>query len=303
MLVFGWSTPTRSLYDGCFAPAKSANPSVSMTPTRSPFDFTPYLARWRLTPDGEPIATRCSDLLPVRAGEMAAMLKIAHEEEERLGGVAMRYWNGDGAAHVLEYEGDALLLERAHGTASLVHMVRTGRDDDASRILCAVAGRLHAPRRQPLPDLLPLTQWFAALEPGAERHGGVLITAAAAARDLLASQQDVVTLHGDLHHDNVLDFGEERGWLAIDPKRLIGERGYDFANIVCNPERNLTLVTSSGRLLSQVDVIATAADLDRRRLLQWILAYAGLSAAWILDDGDHPELEFAVAAIASAALA
>lgn len=30
-------------------------------------------------------------------------------------------------------------------------------------------------------------------------------------------------------------FGE-RGWLAIDPKRLLGERSFDFANIFTNPD-------------------------------------------------------------------
>jgi len=27
-----------------------------------------------------------------------------------------------------------------------------------------------------------------------------------------------------------------RGWLAIDPKGLCGERGFDFVNIFCNPD-------------------------------------------------------------------
>jgi streptomycin 6-kinase len=42
--------------------------------------FDHYLARWGLTPDGEPIITRNSRLLPVRRGETPAMLKIAVEE-------------------------------------------------------------------------------------------------------------------------------------------------------------------------------------------------------------------------------
>ena len=41
-------------------------------------------------------------------------------------------------------------------------------------------------------------------------------------RALLALPQDVGVLHGDLHHGNVLDFGD--GWRAIDPKGLVGER-------------------------------------------------------------------------------
>ena len=147
-----------------------------------------------------------------------------------------------------------------------------------------------------------MEQWFAALPPGASKYGGIVARAAETLKQLLSSPRDVTQLHGDLHHENVLDGGEQRGWLAIDPKGLLGDRGYDFANIVCNPERDLDVVISAGRLLRQVDVIAQTAQYDRHRLLQWILAYAGLSAAWILDDGDTPHLEFAVAAIVAAEL-
>ena len=62
--------------------------------------FDDHLARWHLTPDGEPIATRSSDLLPVRRAGAPAMLKIAREAEERWGGLLMRWWGGDGAARV-----------------------------------------------------------------------------------------------------------------------------------------------------------------------------------------------------------
>lgn len=261
---------------------------------RRPIDFAPYLARWALVPEGNPIATLAANLLPVLYDGAPAMLKVAHEPDEIFGASVMAWWDGDGAARILAHDGEALLMERATGSRSLVTMVRDGRDDDASCIICAAANRLHAPRRQALPDLKPLDRWFEALEPGASKHGGVLVHAAETARMLLANLRDVAVLHGDLHHENVLDFGSDRGWLAIDPKGLIGDRGYDYANIVCNPERDVDIVTAPGRLLRQVDVIAQAARYDRQRLLQWILAYAGLSAAWILDDGDTPHLEFAV---------
>jgi type IV secretion system protein VirD4 len=41
---------------------------------------------------------------------------------------------------------------------------------------------------------------------------------------LLAEPRDVGVLHGDLHHDNVLDFGA-RGWLAIDPNDIVETYG------------------------------------------------------------------------------
>ncbi len=96
------------------------------------------------------------------------------------------------------------------------------------------------------------------------RHGGILAEAAATARELLAESREIDVLHGDLHHGNILDIGP-RGWLAIDPKRLLGDRGFEFANIFCNPD--LETATELKRLSRQASVVAEAAVLDRTRLL------------------------------------
>jgi streptomycin 6-kinase len=114
--------------------------------------FENYLDRWRLEPDGEPIATTTSRLLPVRRDSVPAMLKIATEPEERRGADTMTWWDGEGAARVLAHEGDALLMERAEGPTSLEEMARSGRDDEATHVMCQVATRLHAPRT-PAPDV------------------------------------------------------------------------------------------------------------------------------------------------------
>ena len=262
--------------------------------------FEEYLTFWNLTPDGEPIATHSSDLLPVRRDDQPAMLKLARADEERRGAELMTWWNGGGAARVLAHDKNGLLMERATGTRSLAAMANNGRDDEASRILCDVAGRLHAPRNPPVPSLIPLSIWFAELWPAAARHGAILTQAAAAAHAVLAEPQEVCVLHGDLHHGNVLDFSE-RGWLAIDPKGLIGERGFDFAKIFCNPD--FEIATRPRRLADQAGVVAEAARLDRSHLLRWILAYAGLSAAWHIGEGGDPALALAVAELAAAEIA
>ncbi|MGR6035548.1 MAG: aminoglycoside phosphotransferase family protein [Candidatus Nitrosoglobus sp.] len=261
--------------------------------------FDEYLNEWGLKVDGDPIITHGSRLLPVRINDTPAMLKIAIDSEEKFGTLLMTWWNGEGAARVFAHKNDALLMERAQGTGSLLHMALNGRDDEASRIICHVVAQLHEPRGHPPPELIPLSQWFQELGPAAEKHGGILMVCASVARQLLASPQDIVVLHGDIHHANILDFGP-RGWLAIDPKRLIGERGFDYANLFCNPE--LATVTAPGRLARQLDVVVEAAGLERRRLLKWILAYAGLSAAWFLGDGETAETDLAVAEVAAAEL-
>lgn len=262
--------------------------------------FTEYIVRWDLVPDGAPIRTHSSHLLPVQRHGVPAMLKIAHDDEERQGGALMVWWNGEGAAQVLAHEGDALLLERAENTRSLAQMVHDGRDNDATRILCSAAAKLHAPREQSQPEqLVPLDRWFRSLWPAAQQYGGLFTDCAKAARELLDKPQEVVVLHGDIHHGNVLDFGT-RGWLAIDPKGLFGERGFDYANVFCNPDRESACV--AGQFERRLNCIAEEAGLNRTRLLKWILAWSGLSAAWIVETGEQPEVDFDVAKFALAAL-
>jgi streptomycin 6-kinase len=273
--------------------------------------FEEYLERWRLTPDGAPIITRGSRLLPVRAAGAPAMLKIALDAEEKFGGALMSWWEGQGAARVFAHEEDALVMERAEGESSLLDMALTGRDDEASRIICNVVAQLHAPRLRPPPALVPLAEWFQALPLAAVKYGGcreyhgesgdIFGRCIAVADRLLQAPQDVVVLHGDIHHCNILDFGR-RGWLAIDPKRVAGERGFDYANLFCNPE--LATARAPGRMARQLRVVAEAAGLEEERLLQWIAAYAGLSAAWFLEDGDKESAkgDMAVAELALAEL-
>ena len=66
--------------------------------------FDAYLQRWALTPDGEPIITLSSQLLPVRHKEKPAMLKDATSAEERWGNLLMVWWDGEGAAPLLAHD-------------------------------------------------------------------------------------------------------------------------------------------------------------------------------------------------------
>lgn len=268
-------------------------------PAPVPVDFDRVLDLWQLTPEGEPIITPSSHLLPVRWRGRAAMVKRALDIDEQVGAQVMNWWNGEGAALVYAFDGDTLLMERAEGTRSLMHMALNGEDDQASRIVCDVLRRLHWPQEQPLPPLLGLREWFRDLAPAAARYGGLFPRCLETAEALLASEHDRGVLHGDVHHDNILDFGE-RGWRAIDPKRLYGERLFDYANLLCNPD--LPTSRERARFLRQLDVIVEHARVDRRRLLEWVLAFAGLSAAWFLDDGMAAESDLTVAQLAAAEL-
>ena len=232
------------------------------------------------------------------------MLKIAVHEEERRGGELMAWWEGVGAARVLARESDAILLARLTSARSLAAMARSSLDDGATRIFCRTAQALHAPRHRPPPQsLIPLVDWFQALWPAASLHGDTFQKSAAAARSLLSTARDPVVLHGDFHHDNVLDGGDQ-GWLVIDPKGLVGEAGFEYANLfrnIGNP--NIEIALAPGQLRRRAAIVVDETGQEMQRLLQWVLAYAGLGAAWSLSSGDDPQLGLQIAEAAARELA
>lgn len=212
------------------------------------------------------------------------MLKVARIEEEANGCRLLAWWDGDGAARVFEHDDQAAVL--AWGGRSLVGVARAGDDDRATRALCAVAARLHAVSRRKFADrpegLVPLDVWFRSLVERAGT-GGFYARSAELARRLLATPvnpADLVVLHGDLHHDNVLDFGDD-GWLAIDPKYLVGHRVFDYTNILCNPDQAI----AEAQFARRVSLIAELAGFPETALLEWTVAWAGLSASWSAEDG------------------
>jgi len=250
--------------------------------------FAALLADWQLMPDGEPIVTATGTLLPVLRDGRPAMLKRFTDPEEAIGAALLKWWDGDGAARILAEADNTILMERATGPVALTALSLAGEDDRACRQICATAARLHADRPAPFPPLTPLDRYFQALLRAMPGEHPFLDRAAAEARSLLDNPRDIRPLHGDLHHGNILDFGA-RGFLAIDPKGLYGERAFDFANIFCNPDIDVPdafVARDQNRFDQRLDMISATADHDRKRLLRWIIAWCGLSAAWFLQDDD-----------------
>ena len=263
-----------------------------------------WLRRWRLRPDGDQRTTASSTLMPVRTelGE-PAMLKLAHTEEEVRGADLLAALDGRGAARVLQRNGAAMLLERATGDRNLVQMAESGEDDEATRVICDAAGRFHRASADVLdsddpPALVELPTWFRHLFGNADRLGAFHRRGADVALTLLEDPREPVVLHGDLHHGNVLDFGE-RGWLAIDPKGLLGEAAFDSCNLLCNPSHEWAL--RPGRLDRQFGVVVDSTGVDPARLADWLVAWCALSSTWFALD-DDPRLADSAAAIGELAL-
>jgi len=104
---------------------------------------------------------------------------------------------------------------------------------------------------------------------------------------LIATMAEPVLLHGDLHHENILDAGGGN-WLAIDPKGLIGAPAYEVGALPRNPLPRLMAAPGPGRILARrIDQLAEELALERSRLRDWALAQAVLSAWWSYEDHGH----------------
>lgn len=236
---------------------------------------------WDLVYDGDRFYTHSSLIQPVLTGNIKSILKIPLVEEEKRGTKVLTWWDGTGAVKVLKSNDDAILMERITGNRSLKSMSMNNQDDEATQIICEVTNLLHSNQKQPLPELTPLNIWFEELFFSAEKYGDIFLRSADIARQLLEKQNDITVLHGDIHHDNIL-YSSERGWLAIDPKGLLGERTFDYVNILCNPAKEIAL--EEGRLMKQMAIISKNTGIEIKQLLRWTAAWSGLSAVWFLND-------------------
>ncbi|MEX0955733.1 MAG: aminoglycoside phosphotransferase family protein [Rhizobiaceae bacterium] len=210
-----------------------------------------------------PDARRAADFLRWRDGHGAIRLLAAH-----------------GDIHLLEYAGDRRLIDHRaqHGEAA------------ATDIAEEVVRQLHAPSpAAPPASQTPLRKHFASLFSIAESERvngkpGEFAAYAAFADRLLDDQHAVRPLHGDIHHENILL--SPRGWLAIDPKGLIGDPAYDAANMFHNPP-HAPERTDPARILAMAETLSHAVERDVEALLSWAVAYSGLSAFWWLEMGNE----------------
>jgi streptomycin 6-kinase len=229
------------------------------------------------------------------------VLKIIKEPgDEWWSGEVANAFGARGMVRVYEFAGGAMLLERLRPGDPLTRVTTAGNDDEATGILVRVVAAM-SPGDAP-PHTPRVEQWVEGFDRYAE-SGDRRIDAAliAAARDMFAdlaeSQRAVRLLHGDLQHSNVL-FDEARGWVAIDPKGVIGEAEYEIGAMLRNPTDRPDVFTDRRTIERRVDRFASELGLDRRRLIAWAFAQAVLSAVWDIEDGgadgsDRPSIMLA----------
>ena len=226
------------------------------------------------------------------------VLKVSKREgDESHSGAVLRAFGSDGAVRVYESDKGAVLLERLDPGEQLVNLVRRGKDAEATTILANVISRLanHKP-----PEGCPsVGDWGRGFDrysaSGDVQISTVLVEEASEIYHRLdASQNATMLLHGDLQHYNIL-FDKNRGWIAIDPKGVVGELEYEVGALLRNPVDQAKLFATPRTIERRLMTLTTNLQLDYTRALEWSFAQAVLSAIWDVEDGyplqpDNPSL-------------
>jgi streptomycin 6-kinase len=101
--------------------------------------------------------------------------------------------------------------------------------------------------------------------------------------DLNKSTKQHRLLHGDLHHTNIL-FDDNAGWIAIDPKGVIGDPAYESARFLHNPIPGFLSMDNPKKITEErIDLLSGMLHEAPERLLAWGFFNTVLAACWHIE--------------------
>ncbi|GAA0915928.1 aminoglycoside phosphotransferase family protein [Nonomuraea longicatena] len=265
-----------------------------------------YLEEWNLRHDGDPMHGFVSLVLPVvRADGVRAALKLQPVTEENdTEAVGLTTWDGDGIVRLLDHDPatGTLLLERLEGHRSLSQVAD---DTEALTLLADLLARLVAHPAPPgIRHLRDISRQMVADVPAAvekvasEQDRALLRNWGAIVAELTEEAGDRL-LHWDMHYDNVLAADREP-WLAIDPKPLAGDPGFDLWPALDNRWEDVVATGDVPKaVLRRFDLLVDRLGLDSQRAAAWTYGRLLQNALWDVQDG-NPEFDGAQLAIGEA---
>jgi streptomycin 6-kinase len=224
--------------------------------------------RWSLRLE-RPFETHIALVVPASDAVLKINFPDVESEHEA---DALERWDGVGAVRLLDRDDElrALLLKRLRPGRQLWDLP----DDEATEIAARVLEQLWVPAERLFRHLEDEAARWAQELPSRGLDPDLVDGAVAFLRAASPTQRESVLLHQDFHGGNVLL--SEDGWLAIDPKPLVGEREFDIASLI-RDRRPTTKAAMERRFAHLVDRLS----LDPERARGWAIAHA---LAW-----GHPD--------------
>jgi streptomycin 6-kinase len=252
-----------------------------------------FAERWELSLESPLPELSYGLVVPVTTADGTdAMLKLGVPNPELVTEIdALRTYRGGPVVDLLRADRDlgALLLRRLIPGTPL-----SALEDDEKATLIAARLIRDLPIPPPSDHAFPTADdWAQALDRYRVRFGEaagplplpMVERAKSLFQELQGSPRPSLLLHGDLHHENILR-DEEEGWLAVDPKGVVGDPVLEAARFQLNPiPRFLTVDRPRMVAEDRLKILSAVLKEDQMRLLAWAFFDAVLSACWSIENG------------------
>lgn len=216
-----------------------------------------------------------------------AVLKIGFNEPDSITSSEakmLRFFDGNGAVKLLRFDENrcALLLERLLPGEDLIKICQEN-DEQATTIAINVMEKIwKAPFQSN--EFPSLEKWTASFRrAGKTDFSQQHFQKAQKFFDELINSSEQRLLHGDLHHQNVLSATREP-YLAIDPKGIVGDIGFEIAVFLNNPRGWILSHPKRREILEKrIEQFSCAFEIEPPELRKWAYAEAVLSAWWTFE--------------------
>ncbi|MBW8309985.1 MAG: aminoglycoside phosphotransferase family protein [Candidatus Paracaedibacteraceae bacterium] len=211
--------------------------------------------------------------------------KALHQEA-----AALKAFAGNGAISLLTAEDGLLILEQAIPGTSLKSFFPQN-DRDAIEIACTTMQKLYQAKVGDK-NFPHISDWLRLLYTyNADGDNQFLQAhqqrASRLTDKLLSSIQQTMLLHGDLHHDNILNY--QGKWLAIDPKGVAGEPAYEIAAFIRNPIPQLYAHPNFEKFIKErILLFSQLLEIPPQRIQEWCYVQSILCWIWSLQDKGNP---------------
>lgn len=199
---------------------------------------------------------------------------------------ALEAFDGKGAVRLLKFDEKtwAMLLERALPGETLGDIC----DEDYARAVEIAIGIMKELPREPVNkgDFVNLETWINGLNRAVKANFEPAYVAKAQTffAELIEPFERKILLHGDIHFDNILS-AKRAAFLAIDPKGIVGEIGYEIA-VFLNDLEGWTADRDDQKEILRValESFSKAFAISTQNLRKWVYSFAVLSAWWTVED-------------------
>jgi streptomycin 6-kinase len=191
----------------------------------------------------------------------------------------------------IDKKNNAYLMEKFEPGISLKYVVKEGNDEKATRIISQIildlqsTDTIHQMNYQHISEHVTSYSFLRG-----HVDANIIDRVEFIFKDLCANYSNNIILHGDLHHDNILQ--NDTSWSVIDPHGYVGDPCAEVGPMIFNPLDCFPKHLSMQKVIeARLNILAEMLPFDLERIKAWAFCLALRSAAWDVEGFGSPNYQ------------